>query len=215
MRTFLAVLFMIVWGPACFLLGKYLPTKEEPQIAPVPLTQIDDRTLYKNERVALKEVSVFVCGGHINITGHNEDYDSKRPSCKLLTVKDAHTIIIRNEPISPTKDQEVKWALFTRDHKIVNKFHTVKDYSDPNKELVVMYTVDGDVTVKPNETKYFEIDANHDDYTKSGGWYWRCDKKVEKTRINGASLVRVIRTGNANEWSWVELQPLKPKKENP
>lgn len=70
--------------------------------------------------------------------------------------------------------------------------HT-RDSCDRANDLVITSTTDGDVVLRPGDTKYFRI-RDQDAYTRSGGWYWKCGNALEKARIKGATLIKAVRS---------------------
>lgn len=83
--------------------------------------------------------------------------------------------------------------------------HT-RDSCDIACDVVITTTTDGDVFLKPGKTKYFQIDKV-DEYTRSGGWRWKCCKSPEQSRIRGATYIKAVRKNDtgAIDWYWVTL----------
>jgi hypothetical protein len=81
------------------------------------------------------------------------------------------------------------------------------DACDRICDLVFTSTTDGDVVVRPGETKYFKIDRI-DDYTSSGGYYWICCKTKERSRIQGAVYIKVVRKADTGAFDqyWVTIE---------
>lgn len=80
------------------------------------------------------------------------------------------------------------------------------DACDKNNRVTFTSTTDGNVVVAPGETKFFRIKST-DDYTREGGYYWKCDTSNEQSRLNDALYVEVQRkfqTG-AFEQSHIEI----------
>src|SRR5260370_32602325 len=73
------------------------------------------------------------------------------------------------------------------DGKLEVSGHT-RDACDRANDITITSATDGPIRVKPGETKYFKI-KQVDDYTKSGGWRWRCGNSEERARISGAVYV--------------------------
>jgi hypothetical protein len=72
--------------------------------------------------------------------------------------------------------------------------HT-RDACDKDDLVRITSTTDGSVTLRPGQVRYFRI-RDIDDYTRSGGWYWRCGGSEERARIKGANYIKSIRKAN-------------------
>ena len=68
----------------------------------------------------------------------------------------------------------------------IEVFNHTRDACDRENDITITSTTDGDVTLLPGQTKYFQI-KKFDGYTKSGGWYWKCGNTPEQSRLGGAS----------------------------
>ncbi len=89
---------------------------------------------------------------------------------------------------------------------VITREHT-RDACSKVCAVTFTSTTDGDVVVMPGETKYFKIDKK-DDYTRSGGYYWRCCDSPERSRIKGATYIKVVRNADTGAFDqyWVELE---------
>jgi hypothetical protein len=90
-----------------------------------------------------------------------------------------------------------------------NNFRVVDqttDACDKNDKLTFTSTTDGNVVVAPGQTKFIRIKPT-DDYTREGGYYWKCGTSNEKSRLNDALYVEVQRKSQtgAFEQSHVEI----------
>jgi len=113
-----------------------------------------------------------------------------------------------------TVDEKLKRMEANNDITIVTKGHTHDGCNKP-ANLTFTSTTDGDVVVKLGETKYFKIDkekyANKDKdkdaYVKDGGFFWKCGDSEEKSRIKGATYIKIVRTTEGEFDSyWVEIE---------
>lgn len=93
----------------------------------------------------------------------------------------------------PTVDDDIKEGLKNGTVEVVKGGHT-RDACDRADDIRVNHTTDGTVRVRTGETRFFKIDPGHNDYCKSGGWYWQCGNSLEETRIRGATTVMVVRS---------------------
>src|SRR5262245_26117179 len=77
---------------------------------------------------------------------------------------------------------------------------------DPANNITITSTTDGNVILKPGEEKYFRIKQD-DDYTRSGGWYWKCGNSLEKSRIRGATHIKAVRSDRGvTDWYAVTIE---------
>jgi hypothetical protein len=75
--------------------------------------------------------------------------------------------------------------------------HT-RDACDQEDDITITSTTDGDVSLLPGQTKYFDV-KRFDSFTKSGGWYWKCGNTPEKSRLpikHNRTFVKAIRKKN-------------------
>jgi hypothetical protein len=107
----------------------------------------------------------------------------------LLSVISAH--IFTSQAYAGTVDQEFKSA----GEDSIDIIDHTRESCDKGDNVTVMSTTDGGVILKPKRTKYFRIDDS-DNYTKSGGWYWKCGNTPERSRISGANVIKAIRKAN-------------------
>lgn len=108
--------------------------------------------------------------------------------------------------IAETVDAKITKGEANGTIKINTKEHT-RDACDKSCDVTFTSTTDGEVVVKPGETKYFKI-RKSDDYTRSGGYYWKCCNSAERSRIKGATYIKVVRkedTGAFDQY-WIELE---------
>lgn len=105
-----------------------------------------------------------------------------------------------------TVDARIRRMEAAGDIRIVVKEET-RDACDRNCDVTFTSTTDGDVVVRPGETKYFKIDKR-DDYTRSGGYYWKCCGTGERSRIKGATYIKVVRRTDTGAFTqyWVDLE---------
>jgi hypothetical protein len=106
-----------------------------------------------------------------------------------------------------TVDEKIKKGEAAGTIKIVTKENT-RDACDKSCDVTFTSTTDGDVVVKPGETKYFKRNKDIDDYTRSGGYYWKCCNSAERSRIRGSTYIKVVRkedTGAFDQY-WVEIE---------
>jgi hypothetical protein len=80
------------------------------------------------------------------------------------------------------------------------------DACDKNCPVTFTSTTDGDVVVQPGETKYFKIKPI-DDYTRGGGYYWKCCGSQERSRMKGSVYIKVMRRANTGAFDqyWVTI----------
>ncbi len=90
-----------------------------------------------------------------------------------------------------TVDEKIKKAEASDLIKIVTQDHT-RDACDRGNNITITSTTDGDVVLKPGETKYFMIDKDKGDYERSGGWKWNCGATPERARIKGATYIKAV-----------------------
>ncbi len=85
------------------------------------------------------------------------------------------------------------------------------DACDKSCDVTFTTTTDGNVVVKPGETKYFKINKT-DDYTRDGGFRWNCCNTGEKSRIKGSTYIKIVRKADTGAFDsyWVEVE-LKDK----
>lgn len=105
-----------------------------------------------------------------------------------------------------TVDEKIKKGESSGIFRVVIKEHT-RDACDKACDVTFTSTTDGDVVVKPGETKYFMRNKDVDDYTRSGGYYWKCCNTAEQSRISGSTYIKVVRkadTGAIDQY-YVEL----------
>ena len=62
----------------------------------------------------------------------------------------------------------------------------------------VIHGRDGDISIKPGQTRYFcipEDDSNADkaEWIRSGGWYWHCGGSEERSRMAGSKYIKAVR----------------------
>lgn len=91
--------------------------------------------------------------------------------------------------------------------RIITREHT-RDACDKSCDVTFTSTTDGNVVVRPGETKYFKIHKDMDDYTRSGGYYWKCCNTAERSRISGATYIKVVRKADTGAFDqyWVEIE---------
>jgi hypothetical protein len=78
---------------------------------------------------------------------------------------------------------------------------------DASSDLVVTSAKGSDVNVRPGTMRIFRADANRDDFTKKGGWYWRCGKAQGKSQFETAgALIMVVRQKDGTV-HWYSLTP--------
>ena len=109
-----------------------------------------------------------------------------------------------------TVDERIKRMEAAGEITIVTKEKTT-DACDKSCDVTFTTTTDSDVVVKAGETKYFKIDKT-DDYTKDGGFRWKCCNSSEKSRIKGSTYIKIVRKSDTGAFDsyWVELE-LKDK----
>jgi len=108
--------------------------------------------------------------------------------------------------VAGTVDEKIKKGEADGTIEITTKGNT-HDACDKGCDVTFTSTTDGDVVVKPGETKYFEINKT-DDFTRDGGFQWKCCGSSERSRIKGATYIKVVRkedTGAFEEF-WVEIK---------
>lgn len=85
------------------------------------------------------------------------------------------------------------------------KDHT-RDACDKADDITVTSTTDGNVVIKPGDTKYFKIKKD-DDYTRSGGFYFKCGGTGERARLKGATYIKAVRLDSGPvDWYRVEIE---------
>jgi hypothetical protein len=110
-----------------------------------------------------------------------------------------------------TVDSFIKRKVAAGEFNVVIKEHT-RDACDKSCNVTFTSTTDGNVVVRPGETKYFRRNKDIDDYTRSGGYYWKCCNTDERSRIRDSTFIMVVRkedTGAFDQF-WVELAPIIP-----
>jgi hypothetical protein len=105
-----------------------------------------------------------------------------------------------------TVDERIKRMEAAGELRVVVKERTT-DACDKSCVVTFTSTTDGNVEVRPGETKYFKIDKRND-YTKSGGYYWKCCNSLERSRIRGATYIKVVRRADTGAFDqyWVEIE---------
>jgi hypothetical protein len=104
-----------------------------------------------------------------------------------------------------TEDDEIKKGL--ANGKVIVKIgERTRDACDRANNITITSTTDGDVILKPGEEKYFQIKKT-DDYTMSGGWYWKCGNSLERSRIKGATHIKAVRSERGvTDWYVVTIE---------
>lgn len=125
----------------------------------------------------------------------------------LVPVAVCLLVLIPRPAPAETVDQKIKRMEAAGAINIITKEKTT-DACDKSNDVVFTSTTDGDVVVKPGETKYFKIDKDKDEYTRSGGYYWKCGNSPERSRIKGATYIKVIRKADTGAFDqyWVEIE---------
>lgn len=90
---------------------------------------------------------------------------------------------------------------------IMVEVERTRDACDRSNDITITSALGGNVVVRKSETRLFEIDRNKDDYTRSGGWYWKCGESLERSRIRGARYIKVIRNERGlTDWICIEFR---------
>jgi hypothetical protein len=106
-----------------------------------------------------------------------------------------------------TVDERIRQGEADGTIRVLIKEHT-RDACDKSHIVTFTSTTDGAVALKPGETKYFKRNKDVDDYTHSGGYYWKCGSERERSRIPNSTYIKVVRkedTGAFDQY-WVELE---------
>lgn len=105
-----------------------------------------------------------------------------------------------------TVDQRIRRMEAAGEVTITTREHT-RDACSRTCDVTFTSTTDGDVVVRPGETKYFKI-RKSDDYTRSGGYYWKCCTSDERSRIKGSTYIKVVRKADTGAFDqyWVEIE---------
>lgn len=74
------------------------------------------------------------------------------------------------------------------------------------QRVLITSTTDGEIELKPGETKYFRI-KKIGDWTRSGGWYFKCEGSDEQARMKGAEYVKAVRSAETGEVTWYRVTP--------
>jgi hypothetical protein len=82
--------------------------------------------------------------------------------------------------------------------------HT-RDACDRAQDIVITSTTEGNLILRRGETKFFRI-REQDDYTRSGGWYWKCGNSLERARIRDAKFIKAVRN-DRGVTDWYEVKP--------
>ena len=91
-----------------------------------------------------------------------------------------------------TEDQRLRRLESAGEIQLVPLEHTA-DSCLKSCDVVFTSTTDGLVVVRAGESRYFRIDKQRDEYTASGGYYWTCCGSPERSRITGATYIKVTR----------------------
>ena len=111
-------------------------------------------------------------------------------------------------------DAELESALRNpQGYMFVEKATSKTDPSAPHSfEMVVTSArgVDGKpqkVSVRPGTMRVFRADAGVDEFTRQGGWYWKCGKVEGKSQFKqaGALILVVRQQDGAVEWYSLQL----------
>src|SRR5262245_53816045 len=114
--------------------------------------------------------------------------------------------LTRSDAPQVTVDQKIKKQ--EADGVIVIKVqeHT-RDACDRGNDITIISATDRDVVLKPGGTKYFKINKDRGEYERSGGWYWRCGRTLERARIKGATYIKAVRNEQGvTDWYWVQIE---------
>jgi hypothetical protein len=104
----------------------------------------------------------------------------------------------------PTVDETFKhlppgWRIQVHDH--------TRDACDRENDVIIKSATDGDIRLVAGDTKFFKI-RDHDNYERSGGFYWTCGDSDERARISRADFIQAIRKDNGViDWFWVSIVP--------
>jgi hypothetical protein len=124
----------------------------------------------------------------------------------VLGISAALALLSGPRCLAETVDEKIKKQIAAGAIEVKTQDHT-RDACDRGNNITITSTTDGDVVLKPGEEKYFKIDKDKDDYTRSGGWYWKCGNTPEKARIKGATYIKAIRKENGVvDWYWVLVE---------
>jgi hypothetical protein len=124
---------------------------------------------------------------------------------RLFTQVLALVVLLSANPVARAETIDERFKKLG-ENKLEVGDHT-RDACDRANVVTITSTTDGDIQLRPGETKYFEIDKKKDGYTQSGGWYWKCGNSEEKARIRGATYIKAVRKENGViDWYSVTLK---------
>jgi len=85
----------------------------------------------------------------------------------------------------------------------VSVISNTTDACDKNNDLK-FETAYGDLIVKAGETKYFKV-RKDDDYGRSGGYKWHCAGSNDKSRLDGALYIKVVRKADTGAFQQFKI----------
>lgn len=119
----------------------------------------------------------------------------------LLTLQPS---VAQPTPTWKTIDAQYREADNKQPFKVLE---STRDACSRTNVVTVTSAVGGACEIRPGETKYFVIHAR-DEYTRSGGWYWRCGTSEEQSRLRGAAAIKVVRDARGvTDWYSVPRLP--------
>lgn len=94
-------------------------------------------------------------------------------------------------------------------------------FRKPIDDPLYVWTSEGIILVNWGETKIFSLDLEKDEYSKTGGWYWRLGETgsikpvefqnlIQRTCIKETTRIKVVRDKKGN----IEWQPLNKELKN-
>jgi hypothetical protein len=126
--------------------------------------------------------------------------------CALLVVGVVFTLAVCPSGASAqTENDRIKDGIANGRLVVIEGEHT-RDACDRSNNITITSTTDGDVILRPGDVKYFRI-SRKDAFTRSGGWYWKCDNSLEKARLRGATIIKAVRSEKGvTDWYAVTVQ---------